>query len=962
MLSFRRIKNLTLAILIAIQVAVTVLAISQIRKNESDLSVLGKDVVTRYETIEKIDRLITSSANLFFFDTSENYIVPESLLQVCEQMELIIEQLRQIVPAGVGEKKLAILSSKVPQLSAIIKDYGYAKEQFSSDRELLEVTFSSQITLILNTILQLQNNPDIEKHVASSNILDGLNELAHVLENLFRQLVNTPLHQPDTLVRIIELALIELEELEDHTREYHSEQSIDSHILLKSHLETLMINMKGIYNIWKFDPNLSYLNDEIEKLKSKWDEIQTMLNLILDNERSHFDAQRIKITHEAKNARIRFFTMALFGLVTAFSLAILLSNVLQRKLNSLISGMKAYGAGNSDVRLSMKNDPDLEPLCQAFNEMADELQGSQAELRSAHDTLELRVKERTKALSAANKELQLMGKVFSYAKEGILLTDEHGLIIRVNPELCRMTESTEDDLLGALPRMYRPGEEPLEERTVHLDMDKYDNWEGELELLVKTGDIVPVLASIANYSINEIPAGKICVYHDIRELKHQEEMVRYQAFHDALTGLPNRLLLVDRLKVFISQAKRNQSMIGVLFLDLDNFKNVNDSLGHNYGDHLLIYIADILKKVTRDEDTVSRLGGDEFVILAGNIQDRNRIHNLANRILEEISGTHTILEREVHIGVSVGVATYPDNGISVDDLLKNADIAMYSAKDQGKNAVRSFTNSLDVETQKRLSLEVELRKALDADQFLIHYQPQFSSDGRLIYGAESLLRWNHPERGLIPPLDFIPICEETGLIVPIGRWVLEESCRLINRLKEEFAISDFTLYVNVSPKQFVDKNFYETIIDTLEKYAVPPEWIGVEITETSMITDVDYTREVLELLNSSGIGIAIDDFGTGYSSLTQLKNFPIQKLKIDRSFIKDLPGDQSGEKIVETIVSMARHLEIDTIAEGVETIEQIEFLAPLGCNKVQGFIYCKPIDEEQFVAFFESRVPSLGTS
>lgn len=975
MFTFRRVKNIGLLLLLVIQMLITALALLEIEDREQTFDQLADEVVGRFEVLARVDRSISAAATLFFYDSNEEYISPVYLTDVCRQADLISRQLLKRNAQSPQAETLRAVVAIFPKLSLAIRQYAEAELIFSSDREILARMVREQLAELLSSLMSLRLDAALTAVPANSNMLATLEELGHVLDDLFRQLEDTAVHQPETIVRILEEASSDILKLEALNQTFGRNEQADRLKQLRDDIRLLKLNLLGIYKIWDYDPNLSYLGDEIEKLSQAWDRIQYQLGVMIDAENERFAQLRGDVLAGAQQARLRFSLLAAWGLFSAIGLALLLSRVLQRRLLALAKGMQAYAEGDLDARVEVPGHDDLTQLSVAFNEMATQLQrkdeelnqaietlvDSQSELQEAHNTLELRVVERTRELQLAHDQLLLMGKVFDHAKEGILVFDSAGRVVKVNPEFCRMTGFDAEQILGRRPEMFRPDTQMGYSREIRETLRADGSWDGELVLNDFYGRIIPTLTSISQYTYEDGSlAGHIAVYHDIGELKEQEETIRYQAYHDALTGLPNRLLLADRLEVAISQARRHEQTVGILFLDLDDFKKINDSFGHAFGDRLLMHVADILRDIFRSEDTVSRIGGDEFIIVLGGVQDRARIHMLAERVLQQISASHNILGREIRIGVSIGMATFPENGSTVDDLLKNADIAMYSAKDHGKNVIHAFTQSMDEVTRKRLELEGALWKALEKDQFELYLQPQFSADGSQFCGAECLVRWNHPERGLVSPFEFIPLCEETGLILPLGKWILEGACHQAAALAKRYPSTGFRVYVNVSPKQFADKNFYSILQSIIDETGLDPACLGVEITESSMVTDVDYARELLEKLNSLGIAIAIDDFGTGYSSLMQLKNFPIQTLKIDRSFVMDLPGEHSDEKIVEAIIGMARQLEIDTVAEGVETSAQQQLLLRLGCRKAQGFLFSKPLPVAEFESFIQQRVLSSG--
>ena len=428
---------------------------------------------------------------------------------------------------------------------------------------------------------------------------------------------------------------------------------------------------------------------------------------------------------------------------------------------------------------------------------------------------------------------------------------------------------------------------------------------------------------------------------DITERKRSEEQVRHLAQYDALTDLPNRLLLQDRLEQAMLQTPRNTQQMAVLFLDLDRFKTINDTLGHDIGDELLQVVAKRLYESVRLGDTVARQGGDEFVIVVPGIQQPEDAAQVARQLIEAMASPFVVRDFELHVSPSIGISIYPLDGDSAQILMKNADTAMYQAKQAGGNVYRFYASSMNANAYERLVMENSLRGALEREEFVLHYQPQVEiATGRII-GMEALVRWQDPVQGLVPPDQFIPLAEETGLIVPIGEWVLREACKQGKRWRDAGA-SDLRIAVNISARQFWRGNLLETVETVLQAVGAETNMLELELTESVLMRQEIETVELLNKFSQRGITVAIDDFGTGYSSLSYLKRFPINKLKIDRTFVRDLQYDADDAAIVTAIVAMARGLNLRVIAEGVETQEQLAFLQSIGCDEVQGFLIGKP--------------------
>jgi diguanylate cyclase (GGDEF)-like protein len=424
-------------------------------------------------------------------------------------------------------------------------------------------------------------------------------------------------------------------------------------------------------------------------------------------------------------------------------------------------------------------------------------------------------------------------------------------------------------------------------------------------------------------------------------LRRNQEKMRHLALHDSLTGLPNRLLFKDRLQRAIIEARRNSQQLALLFLDMDRFKNINDSLGHNYGDNFLKEIASRLEKSVRKSDSVARLGGDEFVILLCDIANSETAGNIANKFLKKLS-TSLILENQEHYpSASIGVSLFPADADNADDLMKCSDSAMYLAKDKGRGNVQFFTAELKSHADKMVTIEAALCQAIELEQLILHYQPQCDLVTGKTVGFEALVRWRDPVKGLIPPNDFIPIAEDTGLILSLGEWVLNKACQ-DHKLWLEQGMPPMRMSVNISPRQFHHGQLLEMVQRVLNNTGLKPEFLELEITESSIMYDAAHAIKVMHELRELGIDLAIDDFGAGYSSLLRLMDFPITKLKIDRGFIKNLGEDETSEAFTHVIMSLADILKIKVVAEGVENQEQADILIACGCKNVQGYFYGRP--------------------
>ncbi len=441
--------------------------------------------------------------------------------------------------------------------------------------------------------------------------------------------------------------------------------------------------------------------------------------------------------------------------------------------------------------------------------------------------------------------------------------------------------------------------------------------------------------------------GILAVGQDISERRKMEEIIRQQASHDALTGLPNRRMFMDRLFFTLNQAHRYHKQIAVIFMDLDHFKNVNDSLGHDAGDQLLKEVAERLGYCVRETDTIARIGGDEFNILLPDIYHAEDTTIIVEKIMAAFQRPFGIQGHEFHITASIGISIYPDDGQYADILLKNADAAMYHVKEQGRNNYQFYNPAINVRTIERMILEKNLRKTLECGGLVVYYQPQVDMETKQIVCAEALVRWQHPELGLLNPIKFIPLAEETGLIIPVGKWVLSAACAQ-NKAWQEAGYPPLCVTVNLSARQFQQSNLAEMVAQVLHETNLDAEWLELEITESTAMQDIGYTLPNLSRLTEMGIRFAIDDFGTGCTSLSYLKSLPVQKLKIDRSFIRGLTTDPDDQAIVNAVIALAHNLRLKVVAEGVETEDQFLFLRSSQCDEVQGYLLSKPLPVEEF--------------
>ncbi len=588
--------------------------------------------------------------------------------------------------------------------------------------------------------------------------------------------------------------------------------------------------------------------------------------------------------------------------------------------------------------------------------LAHEVGGQQLAVISFHDISERR---------QAEQRLRLSDKVFEYSAEAIMVTDPAGIILNVNPAFTWLTGYRPDEVIGRTPRVLASGRhDKLFYETLWGALLADGHWSGEIWDRRKDGSLYPKWIIINAIRESGRTTHYVALFYDISERKENEERINFLAHHDHLTGLPNRLMFKERMGQALVRADRAGSRLALIFLDLDRFKNINDSLGHHIGDQLLIEVSRRLTASVRLSDTVARLGGDEFVVVVENIDSQNDAAQVAIKVHATLGQPFVIEGKTLHTPPSMGISLYPDDGRDVETLMKQADTAMYQVKAAGRNNWTFYTSRMNDEVQERIALESDLRLALERGEFELHYQPQWDLAVGRLFGWEALLRWRHPERGMISPERFIPIAEETGLILPVGDWVLATALNELRRW-DDAGLERCCIAVNLSGRQFRQHLLGERIEALLAAAGLTPERLELEITESVLMEDADAASAILGRLKRHGVRIAIDDFGTGYSSLAYLKSFPINKLKIDRSFVRDIASDPNDAAIVSAIISMAHSMGLGTIAEGVESEEQKNFLLSRGCSEIQGYLLGKPMSATAAMAMLaeqsEGLVPEGGS-
>jgi diguanylate cyclase (GGDEF)-like protein/PAS domain S-box-containing protein len=570
------------------------------------------------------------------------------------------------------------------------------------------------------------------------------------------------------------------------------------------------------------------------------------------------------------------------------------------------------------------------------------------------EAIETDLQRQSEALDKTNSELRIAAAAFN-AQEGMIVTDTKGVILSANRAFVGLTGYTMEELAGETARLFRSHRrDSVFYQNMWNSVQSTGGWQGEMSLRTKSGEHCArwLTISAVKNETGEV-TNYIGSYYDISKLKYAEEKIRELAFFDQLTGLPNRVLLIDRVRQALNANIRNKSFGALLFIDLDNFKTLNDSLGHDMGDLLLKTAAQRISHCVRADDTVARFGGDEFVVLLANLGTQKvkaaalHAEAIGEKILAAFTEVFQLDTYEYPCTPSVGVTLFSPEDRNVDELLKRADLAMYDAKTAGRNGLRFFDPAMQTMISARAALETDLREDLKKERLLLHYQPQVDHEGRLL-GAEALARWPHAQKGMVSPSEFIPVAESTGLILPLGALMLKIACRQLARWSADPATERLTIAINVSALQMRQKNFVEQVCAIIEQTGADPHRLKIELTESTLVSNVDDVIAKMDKLKATGIGFSLDDFGTGYSSLSYLKRLPLDQLKIDRSFVKDVLVDPNDAAIAQMIIALSKSLGLSVIAEGVETEEQYAFLARHGQLNYQGYLFGRPLPPEDF--------------
>jgi diguanylate cyclase (GGDEF)-like protein/PAS domain S-box-containing protein len=665
-------------------------------------------------------------------------------------------------------------------------------------------------------------------------------------------------------------------------------------------------------------------------------------------ERTEADAAAAYLTAVEEQARQRpqFLWLVALGGLAIFAGLAYSGRTVVRRIGILREHAQKLAAGEESGQIALRRYDEIGDLAQVFEIMRQQVLSREAALRGAQAALEQRVEERTTDLQRANRRLVRFSQVVEQNPVGILIARIGGAVEFANPAYERITGFPTTELIGRPLLDVLHTADPLDAQNALQVAMGGAIW--QVEQPSRRGDAAYWERLSLGAVRNELGHAThlLLSREDITEQREQMEKITYQAHYDILTGLPNRVLANDRLMQAVSRSRRDGGKAAAMFIDLDHFKEVNDTLGHAVGDSLLRQVAQRLVEAVRGDDIVARLGGDEFLIVAGGIDHGDEAAAIAEKVIAAFASPFAVGERELVTTPSIGVAIYPDDGTEPMVLLRNADLAMYEAKDSGRNMYRFYNRSIHDLSLKRLEIGRCLRGALERQELHVVYHPLVRADSGVIIGAEALLRWTSPELGIVEPSTFIPVAEQSGLIVDFGRWVLREACATLARWRLDQ--QGFVMAVNVSPRQFRSSGFVAMVKECMAEFHVPPHQLEIEITEGLLLRNQGEVKLILEELHALGVRLSMDDFGTGYSSLSYLREFPFHTVKIDRSFIHDISEDRSDRALVIAAVRMAQALGLQIIAEGVETDEQWSFLAEQDCDILQGFRFGMPVTENNF--------------
>ncbi|MFZ5761213.1 MAG: putative bifunctional diguanylate cyclase/phosphodiesterase [Thermodesulfobacteriota bacterium] len=960
---YHYLRNAGFLLLVLLVVLLATLAVRFGEATTRQMNSMTSSLQNRLLALNQIDNALLHASLLYQKDSRLEVVIAEEILAALSNLSSRIDQgLSRIAPQRPEKKTVETSRAAIRQGIVSLLEAGQQQIDFTvgllpqihAHFSRLHAAFAE---LSYSTPAPLA--PDFVKALLSE--LTGL-------ERMVEKYLSGDSRQLETVLTLLDLADEQIHELQESGPDGPGARRALAD--LNNLLHTLRVNLPHVYETWQTYPTMSLAGEEEAAIATIWDELRIHQKELVRRERDALEAQRSALEAATDRKQRQFLTLATISVLFAVFFAFFINTVLARRISRLIQGTKRLADGELTVRIDMPARDPVGQLAASFNRMADSLCDKQRELRDsfellqssekllkiANEQLENRVRERTAALTRANAELLLMGNAFSHALEGILVADDCGRILKANPAAGRIVGHAPDTLPATPIAVFDSGNhEATFYHSIITALRNSRAWAGEVFCRRRDGAIIPLWLAIARMEEKEQQREYyIASFRDISDQKKQEMIIRHQAMHDALTGLPNRLLLKDQMHIAIAHAGRRRKKVVVLFMDLDNFKTINDTLGHAAGDAVLKGVAQRLKTLFRPEDTVCRIGGDEFVAIIGDLDSEDFALTIAERILKSLATPFPYQNQHLAVGGSIGMAVYPDDGTDSDTLIANADQAMYQAKQQGKNRIHFFSTLMHEYAQERLVREEEIRRGLAAEQFTLFFQPIINLATMEVDGFEALARWRHAERGILEPTGFLQVCEDAGLMALMGRRLLAEFCRLGREILAGCQDERLTLSLNLAASQIQEDNLVDTISGELRRADLDPARLTIEISETVIMADPQKTAMILLLLADTGIRIAIDDFGSGYHSLSFLKHLPIHALKIDRPFVRKALYDEYDGRLVAGVAALARHLVMQVVAEGVETAEQLAFVRQCGCHQAQGYLFARPMAAAEIPAFLHS--------
>ncbi len=792
---------------------------------------------------------------------------------------------------------------------------------------ILKESVAALDTVYVDGDIRLRNLEKIEKQVTAYRALSLRHlttESFSAMEEISQELDRTRLAIIDTLP-----ASRHRIQLHEYTTPQTNDYSLDLSGILNTYFREIGVIIKLSADFEKEAAFVLLSRTESEYIPR----IKEITSQLIRHEFGDIAASRQALMSVATHNLYITIAIGVGGGGSLLFIAFIVIRNVTRQLSQLLVWSRKISLGDYSAPLIQDSSNEVGQLTDAMAEMAQSIS-------DAHNKLEM---SKRSAESIA-ETLKIYANAFEYSGEAILITDRDNHIINVNRAFTKQTGYELSDVAGKNPRMLSGGDTSVElYREMWRDLERDSFWQGELWDRKKSGEIYPKWAAISAIRDQDGQVlFHIASFTDISDRKAAEARIEHLAHYDMLTGLLNRFSLESRMEQAVLAAKRDRQQLAVLFVDLDRFKYINDSMGHHIGDQLLIEVANRLKNCLRESDIVARIGGDEFVIVLTGLKEMNQVPTLARYLIDQLSQPYSINDNVFDSSPSIGISIYPNDGDNIDELLKTSDIAMYHAKDQGRKNFQFFTESLLVASEERLDFEHQLRSALELDQFELYYQAQVHTLDNQIYGMEALIRWNHPTRGFIGPDRFIPIAEEIDVIHELGAWVIDKACRQLAIWKQT-THTPLQISVNLSAKQLHSDTLIQTVRTAIEKHQIRDGELELEITETVAMSDPELAVQQLNGLSQLGVSLAIDDFGTGYSSLAYLKKLPINTLKLDRAFVGDIENDRNDAEICMATIALAHNLGLKVVAEGVETTVQRDFLTEHCCDYLQGYLFSKPL-------------------